>query len=514
MPLPTTDDYLLRVDEVVDAQLADLRSCVTFARAVDEDYTHRVQLKLSTTGTQAKVTPVDTSIKELWIPRCFAQHLSAVVWPDAGASKGVMVTLQLHGTEPQRVEHAFYAAGSAPEGVAKVMNDDALNLAIRRQVHGGEHCLRSHVRAESKDTSGRMELEYSVDAAGAVSRKSAAGAEALPEMRECFLKEFDGIHLAAGYSDTVIRASLEFSGEGGEWAPGDRSIPSHAEVWDWHYRWWLYQPAGDTTPTPPETAPERWAYAVSHQLESKAKDFAGCLIEADAKTGGYDVLLVGGAKGLDAAVVHTSAGPASAAQCVARVARRVWAPPAAARWVLTTRIEMLPGPITLVGGPVPITTATGPWSAALVAAAMSGDKAATTAALGGETWVTAKDWSEDLPAAPADPRAYLWTAGGGWPKWDRLLLSPGDEALATTASLRLPTFTESCRVRYQGDLDSWLVLEIEVNTFGRLAVQEVPLHGNAAPEVLSCIKTKLEVQSVDAAAGAFTVLMPFSVTTR
>ena len=505
--------WLEGVDETVDRALPQLNACVQFSHAVDADGSQIVVLQVEADGEgKTRVRPVDQSMVESWITRCMADTLSKVDWPEAAAPIAAITTLRIEGIVPRRALPSFLAAEYEDSvGGPRALNKDWIGLVFRRKVDLGRRCLHSLVVTQSDHTSGRLVVRYRVGEGGGLERESVRGPEELGEVRECVLKELDKVRLPEGYPDTrPLVITVEFAGEGGEWARSDATTLHGARAYSWSYRYWV---SLDRDPNaPPETPiddPLQWFYAYEVGFDSAVANLRGCALRAGVRRADVDLLVIAGAEGVTGVAAKARTGSRELAECFAQVAADVAIRPATSRLVGAARVELYSSESVVLHAPAP--AATGEvWSADAIAAANAGDGAALAAALPTAVLVLAAETPAALPPAAFPPGTWSWTLGVPGRTWSGLVVTEGDPAVAERDLGVLRADLGVCSVLPQPGKSPQLVVRLHADDEAHLHLDRA--YSNPFGEdTLACVRTALEGRSVSPGGGAFTAYWPIAL---
>ncbi|GDX79931.1 hypothetical protein LBMAG42_17420 [Deltaproteobacteria bacterium] len=505
------DPWLREVESELDAAVPSLRTCVAYSRAVDEDHTDILAFELRYgEGKAPRVVAVDQTMMESWITRCMALRLTERSWPTAPiGSANVGFTLNIAQLAPLR-ESPVFLAHPMPSGFTSVaaLPYDMVRLSVNKRVKIGPRCLRTRVDGAGEDLSAHVEAAFTLDSAGYLERGRVVGGEHLGALRECILDEIEHARFPAGYPATApIWLILELQGSGGAYATTDAATPRGRRAWSWKYRLWTQKAVVKSEPKPPEVAVDRWLYDVDRKLSARAREFQGCVLAEDPQRGDYDVLLVGGPAGIEGVAIATTAGAFDAAPCIARSILKAGAGGVSSRQVLRARIEILPGPATVVSGPVPLWAPAGPWSEAALAAARVGDAEALDAALPGSIVSANGMWTADLPPPVATDARPSWTPGGAWPAWNRLVYGAGDLNAAELELTRWSNAMGGCEIEVGPRDATVLVATAHVDEGGIIHV-DPPFSNPLGEATYACLTARLEGQRAAAGGTPYSVIWP------
>lgn len=507
------EPWLREVESGLDAAVPTLRTCVTYSKAVDKDHTDILafELRYDEDG-RARVAAVDQTMMESWITRCMALRLSERSWPAAPFSPAnVGFTLNIAHLAPVR-EAPVFLAHPMPPGFASTaaLTYDMVKLTAR-SVKIGPKCLQTRVDAADEDLSAHIEAAFELDESGYMERSRVVGGDHLGPVRACILDEIEHVRFPTGYPATApVWMILELEGSGGAYATTDAATPRGRRAWSWNYRLWTQPAVVQSEPRPPEVAVDRWLYDVDRKLSARSREFQGCVIAEDPQRGDYDVLLVGGPAGIEGVAIASTSGPVEAAACIARSILKAGAAGITSRQVLRARIEVLPGPATVISGPSPLSAPVGPWTEAALAAARAGDANALDEALPGSIVTANGTWTPGLAPPVASEARPSWTPGGPWPAWNRLVYGPGDLNAAELELARWGSSLGGCQTDVGQRDATVLVASAHVDDAGIVHID--PAYTNPLGEAAyACLTSRLEGQRVNGVGPGYSVIWPVTL---
>lgn len=505
------------MESELDVARPSLRTCVTYSKALDSDHTDILafELRYGKEG-QARVVAVDQTMMESWITRCMAQRLTERSWPEAPiAPATVGFTLNIAQLTPMR-EAPVFLAHPMPSGFSSVASlpFDRVRLTVHKRVKIGPRCLRKRVDGGGEDVSAHFEAAFVLDESGYLVRSRVVGGDHLGELRDCILDDIERARFPSGYPATApVWIIVEVQGSGGAYATTDAATPAERRAWSWKYRLWTQEAVVKTEPRPPEILVDRWLYDVDRKLSARAREFQGCVLAQDPQRGDYDVLLVGGPSGIEGVAVATTAGASGASACIARSILKAGAGGVSSRQVLRARIEVLPGPTTIVGGPTPLWAPAGPWTNEALTAARAGNADGLDAALPASIVSANGTWTADLPPPVATDTRPSWQPGGPWPAWNRLVYGAGN---LTEAQLELTRWRSSmggCETEVGSGDATVLVATAHVDPAGIIHVD--PAYTNPLGDAAyACVTSRLDGQRVSVPGAGYSVIWPVTLGRR